>query len=77
MQGDVALHYKEANMVKSIVYAYRWFNYLSVVAEKDGHKHEWWATDDEAFMLGVLRSYKYEWKVTVKRRGTVVAVRGQ
>jgi hypothetical protein len=63
--------------MRSIVYAYRWFNYLSIVAEKDGHiMHEWWATDDGDWLLKVLSSYKPEWKVTVKRRNTVIATRG-
>ena len=64
-------------MIKSIVYAWRWFTMVSIVAEQEGRvTHEWWATDNEAWVLKVLSGYKPEWRVTVKRRNTVIAARG-
>jgi hypothetical protein len=61
----------------AIEYAWRWLTMLSIVAEKEGHiAHEWWATDDEEWMLQVLRAYKHGWRMTVKRRGAVIATRG-
>jgi hypothetical protein len=50
---------------------------VSIVAEQEGRvTHEWWATDNEAWVLKVLSGYKPEWRVTVKRRNTVIAARG-
>ena len=64
-------------MIKSIVYAWRWLTMVSIVAEQEGRiVHEWWATDNEDWVLKVLSTYKPEWQVTVKRRNMVVATRG-